>query len=156
MPRWLIGVVAGIVGILALYAASRGDGDSGVYGAGLLVAVVCLGIIFYVIKRHYDAVEAGEIPADTGQMNAIGSLDIRRLVVMAFPFPAQNRTDNLVVATLAGGFGAACGIMASYTSGAEAWFGIALFLGLGGLAGIAGLSALMTKELDDEEEQEGA
>ena len=156
MPSWLLGITAGIVGVLALFVASRADGASGAYGAGLLVAIVCLVILFYAIKRHYDAVEAGDIPADTGRTTGTGSLDMRRLAEMALPFPARNRTDNLVVATLAGGFSAACGIMASYTSGAEAWFGIALFLGLGVLAGVAGLSALITKELDDEEEEEGA
>lgn len=153
VARWMVGIIVGGMGILALFLAARSENNANAYTVGILVALFCAVAVFYLIKRHYDAVEAGEADDPNSLSGIIRAKGPLALLGLFLPFPARNRWDNLTVAAIAGCFGAACGIMSSYTSGAEAYFGLALFLGLGALAGVAGLSALVTRDLTDQEEE---
>lgn len=53
--RWILGGLAGFLGLVGLFLAS-GAGNGGLYFGGLILAAFSVFLISYLVKRHYDEV----------------------------------------------------------------------------------------------------
>ncbi len=51
--NWIVGGAAGLLALLGLLAASRAR-DEAFYVGGWVLAVLAVGYIFLMIRRHYD------------------------------------------------------------------------------------------------------
>ncbi len=57
IARFVIGSIAGLVGLIALFIASRADSTDGIHAAALIVFAFAVFYIFFLIKRGYDLAE---------------------------------------------------------------------------------------------------
>jgi hypothetical protein len=57
--KWIAGGLIGLVGVLALFLSAHAHGD-GLYYAGLAVFILAVGVLFAMLKRHYDMIEGAE------------------------------------------------------------------------------------------------
>jgi ABC-type maltose transport system permease subunit len=56
LQSWILGVVAGLVGIVALFFAAKDHGGQ-MYTIGLVVFLLVAAFEFWLIKRWFDAKE---------------------------------------------------------------------------------------------------
>lgn len=54
---WIIGGVLGLLAFLGLLAASRAADEAFYYG-GWILAIGCMAVIFLMVDRHYDRMDA--------------------------------------------------------------------------------------------------
>jgi FtsH-binding integral membrane protein len=53
---WIVGGIVGLLGLIGLFLASRAV-DGAIYGFGVLLFVFAVLFNFWLVKRHYDAIE---------------------------------------------------------------------------------------------------
>jgi FtsH-binding integral membrane protein len=57
LQSWIIGIIAAVVGVLALFFASASHGSE-MYPVALVVFALIVLFEFWLIKRHFDAQES--------------------------------------------------------------------------------------------------
>lgn len=60
LTYWIIGTIAGLIGVVGLFVASDATSGSVTYWIGLVVFAVAVGFEFGLIRRWFDR----QIPAD--------------------------------------------------------------------------------------------
>ncbi|MEQ8967383.1 MAG: PGF-CTERM sorting domain-containing protein [Azospirillaceae bacterium] len=129
------------LGGLALAASS---GSGGGTGFGLVVAIAAVLAIFYLIKNHFDAREAGDDAVvrrapQAGETRA-GAPQVGVPFTEMEALMPKNPMDALAIAMIFGILSLGGIPVATYAAGFGSWFGIAMFLGCGAVAGLAALS----------------